>query len=139
MSTAATIALQQYKKVGVQTGVTDASPHRLIQMLLEGILDKIAFAKGNIERKEIAKKGENIGTAISIINTLQASLDMQKGGDIAQNLSALYDYIARILFDANINSDVSKLDEATSLLIDIKSAWDAIPEEFKTSTSISEQ
>lgn len=124
-------AAGQYKAIGVHGGVTDASSHRLIQMLMEGALEKIAQAKGNIKRGEISAKGKNISLAISIIDALRSSLDPEKGGEIAENLEALYDYMTRCLLDANVRSDVAKLKEVTSLLLEIKGAWDAIPEEVK--------
>lgn len=121
-------ALKQYGKVGAQTGIVNASPHRLIQMLLEGALSRIAQAKGHIERNEIKQKGEAIGMAVSIIGGLRDSLDKSQG-DIAQNLDALYEYIGNRLLQANVNSDVKMLKEVQGLLLEIKSAWDAIQEQ----------
>ena len=121
-------ALNTYNQVAVQANATDASSHRLIQMLLEGALEKIATAKGHMARGQIAGKGRHIGWAISIVSGLRASLDMPAGGEIAQNLDALYDYMVRRLLHANINDDSVALDEVTGLLREVKSAWDAIPE-----------
>jgi flagellar secretion chaperone FliS len=120
-------ALNQYKKVGVETGVVDASPHKMIEMLLKGITDKIAFAKGAIQRKDVAKQGENISKAIRIVDTLRASLDQKRGGEIASNLYALYDYIERRLTKANMDADASILDEVTALIDEMLSAWGSIP------------
>jgi flagellar protein FliS len=121
-------ALKAYNQVGVQTDVASASPHRLIQMLMEGALEKIAIAKGHMERGEIANKGAHISWAISIIDGLRMSLDKETGGDLAQNLGALYEYMQRRLAEANIENNVSILDEVASLLREIKTAWDAISE-----------
>ena len=121
-------ALKSYNQVAVQSNTTYASPHRLIQMLLEGALEKIAIAKGHMARCHIEAKGQHVGWAISIINGLRASLDMTAGGEIAQNLDALYDYMERRLLHANLKNDAAALDEVTSLLREVKSAWDAIPE-----------
>ena len=120
-------ALQQYKKVGTQTSVESASPHRLIQMLMEGALEKINLAKGYMQRGEIALKGSHISWAISIIDGLRMSLDKEAGGEIAENLDALYDYMGRRLAEANLDNNVEMLDEVAGLIIEIKSAWDAIP------------
>lgn len=125
-------ALHQYKQVGVQSGIVDASSHHLIQMLMAGALEKIAVAKGNIDRDEIAEKGRNTSVAISIIDGLRSSLDMQSGGEIAQNLESLYDYMMRSLVEGNYRNDTAKLDEVASLLFSLKSAWDAIPEAYRT-------
>ena len=120
-------ALNQYKKVGLHGGVESASPHRLIQMMFEGALEKIQTAKTHIENNEIAGKGEQISWAISIIDGLRVSLDKSAGGDIAENLDMLYDYMSRRLLEANLNSDVTILDEVAGLISEIKSAWDVIP------------
>jgi len=122
--------MQQYKKMSVQGGVDSATPHRLIQMLMEGVLEKISSAKFHMEKNEIAQKGENISMAISIIDGLRVSLDKSAGGDIAQNLDDLYEYMGRVLLQANLKNDVSLLDEVSGLLNEIKSAWDAIPSEI---------
>lgn len=124
----ARLAMNQYKQVGVHSAVMDASPHRLVQMLMEGVLEKVALAKGNIARNEVAKKGENISKAITIIGGLQASLNKEAGGELSENLSNLYDYIARRLVMANIRSDEQILDEIANLIGEVKAGWDAIPE-----------
>jgi len=119
-------ALNRYSRNAVQTGVESASPHRLIQMLMEGALDKIAAARGHMERGEIQPKGQQIGSAISILEGLKSSLDMEKGGDIAQNLEELYLYMERRLLEAHLSNDPALLDEVSDLLKQIKEAWDAI-------------
>lgn len=119
-------ALDQYSRNAVETGVESASPHRLTQMLMEGALDKIAAAKGNMERGNIQIKGDQIGSAISILEGLRTSLDMEKGGEIAQNLDDLYTYMARRLFESHKGNDLAILDEVSDLLRQIKEAWDAI-------------
>jgi len=119
----------QYATVGTQTGITEASPHRLIQMLLDGALDKIARAKGAMQRRQIEEKGNNITSAGSIVLGLRSSLDMEAGGELAANLDNLYDYMFRRLMDAHINNEEAALDEVASLLREIKNGWDAIPQE----------
>lgn len=121
-------AINQYNQVAVQSDIAYASPHRLIQMLMEGALEKISIAKGHMQRGETSAKGNTISWAISIINGLKMSLDLDTGGDIARNLDDLYDYMTRRLVDANIEDDAAILDEVSSLLVEIKSAWDVIPE-----------
>ena len=126
MNQAAVQALQQYAQVGTQTGVDFASPHRLIQMLMEGGLAKLRTATVHMERNEIAEKGECIGLAISIISGLQASLDAAKGGDIATNLDRLYDYMVRTLVAANAANDSTQVHHVYDLLVQVKSGWDTI-------------
>lgn len=125
-------ALKGYGQSTVQSDVSYASPHRLIQMLLEGALEKIAKAKGFMQRGEISEKSNHISWAISIINGLRMSLDKKTGGDIAQNLDDLYEYMGRRLLDANVKNDSGILDEVSILLVDIKGAWDQIPENVKS-------
>ena len=123
-------AVKQYSQVGVTSGVEQASPHRLIQMLMGGAIDRIAIAKGAMERKDTANKGANISWAISIIDGLRASLDKNAGGEIAQNLDDLYDYMIRRLMRANMEDNPDLLDEVLSLLRSIKSAWDSLPKQL---------
>ena len=125
------MALDQYKAVGVQSGMTDATPHQMITMLLDGALDRIASAKGAIARNEVARKGELLGSAIAIIDGMRASLDYNGGGEIAANLGSLYDYIERRLLEANTSDDTAVLDEVSGLLKEVKSGWDSIPADVR--------
>jgi len=120
-------AIGEYSQVGVSSGVEQASPHRLIQMLMDGAIEKVAMAKGFMERNEIALKGSHISWAISIIEGLRASLDKSTGGEIADNLDDLYDYMIRRLIRSNAENDADMLDEVMSLLRSVKGAWDEIP------------
>jgi flagellar protein FliS len=124
-------AMKQYQQVSVHSAIMDASPHRLVQMLMEGALEKIALAKGGMANKEIASKGENVSKAIGIIGGLKSSLNMEAGGALAENLSNLYDYMANRLVVANLHNDESILDEVAGLMVEIKTGWDGIPDEFK--------
>lgn len=124
-------AAQHYSSVKVQTNVTDASPHRLIQMLFEGALERIAQAKGAMLQHQIARKGELIGKAVAIVGGLQGSLNDKEGGELAANLDNLYDYVIRRLSQANYENNTEMLDECARLLGDIKSAWDAIADQVR--------
>lgn len=125
----------QYSSVNSYTGVTDASPHQLVQMLLNGALGKLSVVKGLMDRGEVAKKGVVIGQAISIIGGLRSSLDLSKGGEIAVNLDNLYEYMERQLLQANLKNDLTIVDEVTSLLHEIKAAWASIPDELREKPS----
>lgn len=120
-------AIHEYAKVGAHSGVEAADPHRLIQMLMEGALDKIAAAKGHMKRDQVAEKGASISWAISIIDGLRVSLDTEAGGELVENLHALYQYMMERLLEANLKNDPALLDEVTRLLSEIKAGWDAIP------------
>lgn len=120
-------ALSAYSRVGIETGIAGASPHRLIAMLFDGALVAIAIARGHMTRNEIAPKGEAISKAIAIIDQgLKASLDEEVGGDLAKKLKALYEYMSNRLLMANIRNDVAGLDEVTRLLGELKGAWEQI-------------
>lgn len=123
----ATTAIKAYAKVGVESGALAADPHKLISMLYQGALLAIANAKNGILRKDIPAKGAAISKAIAIIDDgLNASLDKNVGGDLAQNLSSLYSYMSLRLVDANLKNDMAVLDEVARLLNDLKGAWDSI-------------
>jgi flagellar secretion chaperone FliS len=124
-------ALAQYGKVAAESEVAYASPHRLVQMLMEGALDKVATAKGQIGRGDFEGKSKHITWAISIINGLRSSLDLKAGGEIATNLEDLYSYMTRRLIDANVDNSTEALDEVTGLMIEIKGAWDSMPEHIR--------
>lgn len=120
-------ALNAYTNVGIESGVNTADPYKLILLLYQGALLAIASGKNQIMRKEIEAKGKSIGHAITIIEEgLKASLNTEVGGDLAQNLTALYSYMSQRLLNANLNNDLAALDEVSSLLIELRSAWESI-------------
>jgi len=119
-------AMRQYQSVNTQAKAVDASPHRLIQMLMEGGLSRLAQARGAMDRGQVAMKGELIGKAIAIVGGLREGLDLEKGGEVAANLDRLYEYMITRLFEANLHNTVAPLDEVAVLLRNVKSGWDAI-------------
>jgi len=122
-----TSAIKAYGKVGLESEVMGADPHKLVSMLFQGALLAISNAKTGIANKQIPVKGAAISKAIAIIDDgLNASLDKNVGGEIAQNLSSLYTYMVYRLIDANIKNDTKILDEVAHLLTELKTAWDTI-------------
>jgi len=119
-------ALKEYEQVGARSQLEGAPPERLVQMMLEGALDRVSLARGDMENGQVAAKGERIGKAISLVEGLRASLDHERGGELAGNLDALYEYISRRLLEANLRNEVAILDEVSLLLREIKQAWDRI-------------
>ena len=121
-------ALRAYQKVNSHAQISEASPHRLVQMLMEGGLDRMAQAKGALSRGDIAQKGLMLGKAIEIISGLRDGLEPEKAEDPAavQRLDALYAYMGNRLVEANGTNDVELIDEVARLLITLKSGWDAI-------------
>ncbi len=121
-------ALRQYQKVNSHAQVSEASPHRLIQMLLEGGLDRMAQAKGAMARGDVAQKCVLIAKAIDIITGLRQGLDEEKAEDPAaiQQLDSLYEYMNTRLVQANSSNDPEIIDEVARLMITVKQGWDAI-------------
>ncbi|AXM98554.1 flagellar export chaperone FliS [Pseudomonas plecoglossicida] len=120
------LALRQYQKVNGVAQTSEASPHRLVQMLMQGGLDRMAQAKGAIARNDIAQKGILIGKAIDIIGGLREGLDLENHAESLAELDSLYTYMSRRLVEANVNSDPAIIDEVARLLITVKEGWDAI-------------
>lgn len=118
---------EQYRKVGVATSVSDASPHKLVALLLAGACERIRLAEACMERGDHARKGKAIGEVCAIVGHLNGSLDHEAGGEIASNLSMLYDYVMQRLTEANLHNDPVALRESLSLLGEIESAWNAVP------------
>lgn len=120
-------ALKAYARVGVETGVASASPHKLVLMLFEGARLAVATARLHMRQNEIAAKGEAISKAIMIIDRgLKASLDVKAGGDIAESLYALYAYMSNRLLIANISNQADALEEVGKLLAELHGAWEEI-------------
>ena len=125
-------AMREYQQMNSQGAVEEASPHRLIQLLMERALTKIAVARGHMDRDAVAEKGEQISDAIDIITLLRASLNDKPDRGMAGNFDALYDYMTRRLVEANLGNDVGLLDEVTVLMRELKEAWDAIADQAET-------
>ena len=121
-----------YQDIGRNSGIEDASPHKLVDMLFSGAIDRISQAKGSIERGEIKSKGAAIGKALSIIEELRRTLNMDQGGEVAENLQDLYIYIKDRLVTANLKSDIEILNECQQLIEKIQDGWKQIPNDIKS-------
>lgn len=118
------MGVQAYKQVNLETSVNQASPHQLIVLLFDGALNAIRLAELYIEKGNIAGKGQAISKAINIIdNGLKSSLDLEQGGEIAENLDQLYQYISQQLVLANLHNNKDKLQVCFNLLDNIAQAW----------------
>ncbi len=116
-----------YASVGIETDVALASPHKLIVMLFDGALVAVTAAELFMKTGNIPAKGKSISKAIMIIdNGLRASLDKKVGGAIAENLDSLYEYMSNRLLIANLKNQPELLREVHGLLVELKTAWDAI-------------
>jgi flagellar protein FliS len=120
-------ALKAYGNTALENEVDAASPHKLIALLYDGAIKSVERAKLHIERGEIPQKCEAISRATAILDQgLAGALDMEAGGELSQNLRALYQYMTNRLVQANLKNDVAALDEVTKLLGELSSAWSAI-------------
>jgi flagellar protein FliS len=128
--------IDAYGKVGIDASVSTASPHQLIVLLFEGARQAIVVARSGIETGDLARKGKAITKAIDIIlNGLRASLNTMEGGPLAENLYALYDYMARRLLHANMHNDVAALNEVLGLITEIHEAWMDIGKQVDAGTA----
>ena len=118
--------VKQYHQLDIETSVEAATPHQLIDMLFRGAHDRINQAQGCLEHHDMAGKAKAINACVDILSGLQASLDHDKGGEIAANLESLYDYMQRRLFRATVDNDMQALVEVQDLLNTLRSAWRAI-------------
>lgn len=118
---------QMYRDVSVETGVVDATPHRLVEMLFDGLLEAIARASSAMTEGDLAAKGQAIGRAVRIIDEgLKAGLNLQEGGGLAQDLRDLYAYLTLRLTQANLRNDKLALAECQQLATTLRDAWTAI-------------
>ena len=122
----AQVALKGYSDVRVKAGVAGASAHGLIQMLFDGLLERIAQVKGAMEKKNIELKGAKVNQAVSILFGLRESLDRENDSELSARLDDIYDYIQRRLWKAHMDNDPAILDECSQLVNEISSAWSAI-------------
>ncbi|MGG7054443.1 flagellar export chaperone FliS [Nitrosomonas sp. ANs5] len=127
MFTSSSQAINSYQRIGVESGVAAADPHKLILMLFEGAQQALSRSKLYMRQNEIAAKGEMISKAILIIDHgLKASLDRNTGGALADNLHQLYDYMTQRLLLANLHNDPAIIEEVSQLLGELHTAWQAI-------------
>ncbi len=134
MNSLARAAVSEYQSTG-NSSIAYADPHELILRLMSGAIERIQQAKFAIKQDDAATKGELIGKAIAIIAGLDSCLDRSMQNPVLDNLEALYEYMNLRLAEANISNDIDRLDEVAKLMGEIKSAWEQIPQEARTTAS----
>lgn len=124
-------SLAAYRSVAAHSGVDAADPHRLITMLMDGALERVASARGAMEHGQVDSRNRLIHRAVAIVEELRASLNLDAGGQIAANMADLYEYCGRQLLRANLENRPEMLDEVGNLLREIRGAWIQIPPQRK--------
>jgi flagellar secretion chaperone FliS len=128
-----------YQSVSTHGEVAGADPHRLVLMLMDGAVERLAIARGCLARKQrgdIARKSQALTQCMRIVGELRGTLNLEQGGALAHNLSDLYDYMLRQLLRANAENNADCIGEVTGLLGEIRSAWIAIGPEVRRQGSV---
>ncbi|MBF8999484.1 MULTISPECIES: flagellar export chaperone FliS [Vibrio] len=128
-------SLQAYKKVSVDSQLSAASPHKVVQMLMAGAIERLIQGKAAMQQGNIPVKGERLGKALDIIISLRGCLSMDDGGDIAKNLDQLYEFMIGQITTANQQNIAEPIDDVIDIVREIKSAWDQIPTEYHNLTA----
>ncbi|UDF34270.1 UNVERIFIED_ORG: flagellar export chaperone FliS [Shinella sp. XGS7] len=119
-------AYQSYQAVNLKAQTAQASPLQLVLVLMDGLLDELARARGHIEARRYELKAASLEKCVSIINGMSSALDMEAGGEVVQNLARLYDYCAERLYRAGIELKVEIIDEVRQLLEQIRGGWQGV-------------
>ncbi|TPE54914.1 flagellar export chaperone FliS [Maribrevibacterium harenarium] len=123
--------IRAYQKDSLRSDLASADPHRIIQLLMQGVLERCAQAKGAIDRRDFEAKAELLTRITDIINALNDALDPEVNPELVENLSSLYGYMNERVHQAGLEMRAEILDEVISLMLTIKSAWDQISDEAK--------
>lgn len=117
-------SVNSYRSMAVENSVATADPHALVNLLFDGLLQSLASAKAAIQSQDMAAKGRSIGKSVRIIEEgLKAGLDTQRGGELAVNLMALYDYCTVRITEANFRNDVGAIDEVLRAIMPVAEGW----------------
>ncbi|MGY3948564.1 flagellar export chaperone FliS [Aeromonas allosaccharophila] len=122
--------LKAYKTTSITADLAVADPHRVIQLMMQGFLERLAQAKGAIERRDMEAKAVAVSKAQGLLHGLQDVLDMSQG-EVAEDLYRLYSYMDERIWDASLALDSTPIDEVMALMVTIKSGWDQLSEEAK--------
>ena len=127
--------LKAYKRTNLEAELSVADPHRVIQMMFDGLIERLSQAKGAILRNDYEYKANRINKAVGIINGLQVALVKNKDPQLFDRMYALYDYMKTLLDKASVSLDVAPIDVVIKLITPIKQAWDKIPQDVKDKTN----
>ena len=119
--------LRAYQKTTVNAEISVADPYYLTKLLYQGLFERLAQAKGAIERGDLALKAKKLSTATAILENLRSTLDFSQSKSIAQGLYDIYSYMIDQVAEASLNLMTQPIDNAIRALMPIKKAWDSIP------------
>lgn len=122
-------AYRNYHAVNLDAQTARATPVQLVLILMDGLLEELARARGHIEARRYEQKAASLDKCVEILNGLSSSLDEDTGGEVVANLGRLYDYCAHRLYTAGLQLDVAMVDEVVRLLVTIKSGWHGVQEQ----------
>jgi flagellar protein FliS len=120
-------ALAQYGQIKNDTQTTYASPHQLMLMLFDGAIESMSFTIGAIQNNNFELRSKQNSRSITIINGMRECLDMETGGELADNLYSLYQYMTKELFKASFKNDADTIKNIQTMLKDIRGSWEKIP------------
>ena len=124
-----------YRQIGTETGISGATPHKLITMLFDGFMETLAQAKGAMRTGRIEAKCQAISKAVRIVDEgLRGGLDLKGGGKLAQDLYDLYGYLVMRLTLCNVRNDEAGLDECQRLMQPLREAWMSIAPQAENGT-----
>lgn len=119
--------LKAYRKTSVSAEISVADPYVITKMLYQGLFERLAQAKGSIQRGDLATKAAKLASACAIIENLKSALDFNHATEVANNLSKIYTFMLDCIADASVNVDTNPIDDAMKVFAPIKEAWDKIP------------
>lgn len=122
--------IKAYTVRSLEADMATADPHRVIQLMMQGFLERTAQAKGAIERNDMEAKSIAVSKAQGLLHGLQDALDMSQGS-IAEDLHRLYSYMDERIWDASLERDPKPLEEVMDLMVTLKSAWDQLSDSDK--------
>lgn len=120
--------IKTYQKINVESGINSSDPHTIISMLFDGVFQSISITKGAIERKDFTTKSAQLNKAMSILRSLQDSLDHESEPQISNNFYELYAYCLERLTEVSVSLDIAILDDVVALLKPLAEAWKNIPD-----------
>lgn len=120
-------AASTYHRINLETTISQASPHQLVNMLLQGLLKNIGTARSALKRGDLVTKGEQINKAVRILDEgLKPALNLAQGGDLAANLNGLYGYCSIRLTEANLRNDEAALADVIRVIEPLADGWKQI-------------